>query len=311
MSSDVVHIINDKTGSFWFQRDYISDDKLFDLLLSQTIPEDQYDETAFWKQREGELYEKTYLLKRLLRHMGDRVNITIGYGGKGYLIDKWTPEIHSLRIKLMKEFNVFLDFCLLNYYRDGMDTIAPHPDRESTGPRNITIGISLGSSRDFVVHRAINGQATRKLKASSKITKDDSLDYSYQFCNDERVNKVNGVNRVNVANEMNDVNDVNKVNDVNDQICRVVFDNRHGDLYCMEGTFHKNWVHSVPERKKVKEPRISLTFRQIIDDSYYQSMGLDTSNIDMMLEYLDKNKHLFVERITKKKKIKIKEGLCI
>jgi alkylated DNA repair dioxygenase AlkB len=285
INSNITHIINDETGSFWFKRDYIADNKLFNLLLKQSIPEDQHDDSAFWKQREGELYEKSYLLRRLLRHMGDRVDIAIGYGGKSYPIDKWTPEINSLRIKLMKEFNVFLDFCLLNYYRDGMDTIAPHPDRESVGPRNITIGISLGSSRDFVIHRAINGQATRKLKASSKITNDDDCNYSYQLC---------------------------KASEVNEKICRVVFDNHHGDLYCMEGAFHKNYVHSVPERKKIKEPRISLTFRQIIDDGYYQSIGLDTSNIEMMLEYLNKNKRLFVEeQIVQKRKIKIREGLII
>lgn len=46
----------------------------------------------------------------------------------------------------------------------------------------------------------------------------------------------------------------------------VKLENRAGDLYVMEGTIHKLWKHSVPIRKKVKEGRISITFRQIASE---------------------------------------------
>ncbi len=35
----------------------------------------------------------------------------------------------------------------------------------------------------------------------------------------------------------------------------------NGDLLIMHPTCQKNWLHSLPARKKVKEPRINLTFR--------------------------------------------------
>lgn len=36
-----------------------------------------------------------------------------------------------------------------------------------------------------------------------------------------------------------------------------------GSVILMGGDCQKNWVHEIPKRKKVKEPRINLTFRSI------------------------------------------------
>jgi alkylated DNA repair dioxygenase AlkB len=38
----------------------------------------------------------------------------------------------------------------------------------------------------------------------------------------------------------------------------------HGDLLVMAGTLQHYWMHSVPKTKKMKTPRINLTFRKII-----------------------------------------------
>jgi len=37
----------------------------------------------------------------------------------------------------------------------------------------------------------------------------------------------------------------------------------HGDLLVMAGTLQHHWMHSVPKTKKLKTPRINLTFRKI------------------------------------------------
>lgn len=37
----------------------------------------------------------------------------------------------------------------------------------------------------------------------------------------------------------------------------------HGDLLVMTGTLQHHWLHSVPKTKKLKTPRINLTFRKI------------------------------------------------
>jgi len=37
----------------------------------------------------------------------------------------------------------------------------------------------------------------------------------------------------------------------------------HGDLLVMAGTLQHHWMHAVPKTKKLKAPRINLTFRKI------------------------------------------------
>lgn len=38
----------------------------------------------------------------------------------------------------------------------------------------------------------------------------------------------------------------------------------HGDLLVMAGTLQHYWMHAVPKTKKIKTPRINLTFRKVI-----------------------------------------------
>ena len=39
----------------------------------------------------------------------------------------------------------------------------------------------------------------------------------------------------------------------------------HGDLLVMAGSLQHHWLHSVPKTKKIKTPRINLTFRKILE----------------------------------------------
>jgi alkylated DNA repair dioxygenase AlkB len=39
----------------------------------------------------------------------------------------------------------------------------------------------------------------------------------------------------------------------------------HGSLLIMKGTTQKYWLHRLPPRKKVKKPRVNLTFRTIVE----------------------------------------------
>ncbi len=41
----------------------------------------------------------------------------------------------------------------------------------------------------------------------------------------------------------------------------------HGDLLVMAGTLQHHWMHSLPNTKKLKTPRINLTFRRIRAES--------------------------------------------
>lgn len=39
----------------------------------------------------------------------------------------------------------------------------------------------------------------------------------------------------------------------------------HGSLLLMKDTTQTNWLHSLPKSKKIKDPRINLTFRNMLD----------------------------------------------
>lgn len=45
---------------------------------------------------------------------------------------------------------------------------------------------------------------------------------------------------------------------------RVRLELKHGSLLIMQGQLQNNWLHQVPAQKRITEPRINLTFRQII-----------------------------------------------
>jgi alkylated DNA repair dioxygenase AlkB len=38
----------------------------------------------------------------------------------------------------------------------------------------------------------------------------------------------------------------------------------HGSLLIMKGATQSNWLHSLPKSKKIKEPRVNLTFRTMV-----------------------------------------------
>ncbi|MCX8081048.1 MAG: alpha-ketoglutarate-dependent dioxygenase AlkB [Bacteroidia bacterium] len=45
---------------------------------------------------------------------------------------------------------------------------------------------------------------------------------------------------------------------------------RHGDLLIMKGAMQHHWFHEIPKEKKVKYPRLNITFRRIVMDTLNQ-----------------------------------------
>ena len=76
-------------------------------------------------------------------------------------INKWTPEIKEVQSLLKSEFDIYTNFCLLNHYRNGKDSIAPHADGELFAKNKSVFTLSLGG--------------TRKMKLVSSSTSDNTL----------------------------------------------------------------------------------------------------------------------------------------
>jgi alkylated DNA repair dioxygenase AlkB len=119
------------------------DQKTSDLLLQKFIAE------APWKQTKQKMWDKEYLTPRLTSWHGD---MGTDYSVSGQIANPnpWTPELLMLKEKVEAVANIKFNSVLLNYYRDGNDSVAWHSDRESVlGKNPIIASVSFGQVRGF------------------------------------------------------------------------------------------------------------------------------------------------------------------
>jgi alkylated DNA repair dioxygenase AlkB len=110
---------------------------------------DNFIETTPWKQQARLIYNKEVVTPRLTAWYGDPESYDYQSLGKTRP-HAWTPEL--LMIKQMVEplAGVTFNSVLLNYYRDGNDSVAWHSDREEILGRNPVIAsVSFGQVRSF------------------------------------------------------------------------------------------------------------------------------------------------------------------
>ena len=107
-----------------------------DRLLKQFIAETP------WKQTKQKMWENEYLTPRLTCWYGDIGRIA------GTLL--WTPELQTIRELVEPLAGIKFNTVLLNYYRDGNDSVAWHSDKESImGSQPVIASVSFGAVRSF------------------------------------------------------------------------------------------------------------------------------------------------------------------
>ena len=99
-----------------------------------------------WKQTTQKLWDKEYLTPRLTCWYGDTDRIP------GTL--PWTPELQAIRELVEPLAGTQFNSVLLNYYRDGNDSVAWHSDKESImGSQPVIASVSFGQVRSFDIRR--------------------------------------------------------------------------------------------------------------------------------------------------------------
>jgi len=83
---------------------------------------------------------------RLLWACGDKGTFH-EFGGETVAIAEWDSAFASVRERLVKEFDVYTNFCLVNHYRNGLDSIALHSDGELHAKNKSVFTLSLGATR--------------------------------------------------------------------------------------------------------------------------------------------------------------------
>lgn len=110
------------------------------------------DETP-WRQDSLRFGGKEVLVPRLQAWYGDR---RYGYSGLKLTPLPWTPLLDEMRRKLSTYSTLEFNSVLVNYYRDGNDSVAWHADDErELGPDPLIASLSFGATRRFELkHRS-------------------------------------------------------------------------------------------------------------------------------------------------------------
>ena len=96
-----------------------------------------------WREYEMPMYDKIVTAPRMVAWYG-----SADEAGSSAL--PWTPELLSLKEKVEKETGLSFNAVLLNFYRDGNDSVAWHSDKEHRIGKNPNIAsVTFGQTRPF------------------------------------------------------------------------------------------------------------------------------------------------------------------
>ncbi|HLA31730.1 MAG TPA: alpha-ketoglutarate-dependent dioxygenase AlkB [Pseudomonas sp.] len=106
-----------------------------------------------WQQPQLQLYGRKVVLPRLVAWYGD-AEASYRYSGLTHRPLPWTPLLAQIRARLVAAVGQPLNGLLLNYYRDGQDSMGWHSDDEAELGRNpLVASLNLGGSRRFDLRR--------------------------------------------------------------------------------------------------------------------------------------------------------------
>ncbi|MES2821671.1 MAG: alpha-ketoglutarate-dependent dioxygenase AlkB [Pseudomonadota bacterium] len=126
--------------------DWLGDAKAHDW-LSRLLAETP------WQQPEVLIHGRRYPVPRLLAWYGD-AHCTYRYSGLTHPPLPWTPLLAEVRARVEAAVGQGLNGVLLNYYRDGQDSMGWHSDDEAVLGRNPLIAsLNLGGTRRFDLRR--------------------------------------------------------------------------------------------------------------------------------------------------------------
>ena len=110
---------------------------------------DQFISKVSWEQKTIKIYNKEIATPRLTAWYGDPGT---NYSFTGMTLDPipWTPELLMMKERVEALAGVQFNSVLLNYYRNGNDSVAWHRDNERILGKNPMIAsVSLGQVRNF------------------------------------------------------------------------------------------------------------------------------------------------------------------
>lgn len=106
-----------------------------------------------WTQKTVKMYDKEVLTPRLSAWYGDPDELDYSVLGKSTPL-AWTDELLRLKKLIEPVAGISFNSVLLNYYRDGQDSVAWHSDNETVmGSHPVIASLSLGQVRPFDIRK--------------------------------------------------------------------------------------------------------------------------------------------------------------
>ena len=106
-----------------------------------------------WKQEPIWMFGKKVMQPRLTALYGDP-NVAYGYSGIIMSVYPWNEILLNIKSKVEALSNIDFTHVLLNYYRNGQDSMGWHRDNEKNLGKNPTIAsVSFGVSREFQLRK--------------------------------------------------------------------------------------------------------------------------------------------------------------
>jgi len=108
-----------------------------------------------WKQQIRKMYDREVITPRLTAWYGNPEAFDYAVAGNSAPL-QWTKELMLIKNKIEPLAGISFNSVLLNYYRDGNDSVAWHSDREEVlGKNPIIASVSFGQVRSFDIrHKA-------------------------------------------------------------------------------------------------------------------------------------------------------------
>lgn len=108
-----------------------------------------------WQQPQVQIYGRQLPVPRLVAWYGDaEAEASYRYSGLTHQPLPWTPLLTEIRAQVEQAVGQPLNGVLLNYYRDGQDSMGWHSDDEvELGANPLIASLNLGGTRRFDLRR--------------------------------------------------------------------------------------------------------------------------------------------------------------
>ena len=113
-----------------------------------------------WQQQAIKIFGKSVMQPRLTAAFADK-GVKYGYSGISLDAQEWTPELLLIKSRAELFSATTFNTALLNFYRNGNDSMGWHRDNEKVlGPQPVIASVSLGAIRKFQL-RTYSGKKER------------------------------------------------------------------------------------------------------------------------------------------------------